>query len=92
MHQFREIDGVIKIPAEVRTKGTDDEQRHADSAIALLNFYAASLVDAAEIDFRATSTAGRAGQRAYADGPLARPAISPAGWGAVGGGPDTEGF
>ena len=92
VHQFREIDGVIKIPAEVRTKGSDDEQRHADSAIALLNFYAASLVDAAEIDFRATSTAGRAGQHAYAEGPLAKPAISPAGWGAVGGRPDTEGF
>jgi phage FluMu gp28-like protein len=42
LHQFRIIRGVGKIPSDVRTEGTDGGRRHADNAVALLNFYAAT--------------------------------------------------
>lgn len=43
LHQFRMISGVGRIPTDVRSEGTDGGRRHADSAVALLNFYAATL-------------------------------------------------
>ena len=39
---FEMINGVGKIPRDVRTKGTGGEKRHGDTAIALLNFHAAT--------------------------------------------------
>lgn len=41
LQQLRIIGGIGKIPRDVRTKGTDGGRRHADTAVALLNFYAA---------------------------------------------------
>lgn len=51
LQQFRIVGGVGKIPKAVRTKGTDGGRRHADAAIALLNFFAACEVEAAEYDY-----------------------------------------
>lgn len=45
LRQFRIVGGVGKVPRDVRTEGTDGGRRHADSAIALLNFYAATLAE-----------------------------------------------
>lgn len=59
--QFRTINGVSKIPREVRTVGTDDGQRHADSAVALLNFYAASRMDVTEYGYLPAAPAGSGG-------------------------------
>lgn len=51
VHQFRVINGVGKIPSDVRKVGTDGGKRHADSGVAILNFYAATLTDAHEYDY-----------------------------------------
>lgn len=45
LRQFRMVGGVGKIPRDVRTEGTDGGRRHGDSGVALLNFYAATLMD-----------------------------------------------
>ena len=43
LRQFQMIGGLAKIPTHVRTEGTDGGKRHADSAVALLNFHAATM-------------------------------------------------
>lgn len=53
LRQLRLIGGVGKVPRDVRTEGTDGGKRHADAAVALVNFHAATLAGAVEIDFRA---------------------------------------
>lgn len=53
LKQFQMIRGVGKIPNNIRTDGTDGGKRHADSAIALLNFYTATQSDVIEYDYRA---------------------------------------
>ncbi|MQX36829.1 hypothetical protein [Roseospira navarrensis] len=45
LQQFRVTNGVGKIPRDVRTEGTDGGRRHADTAVAALNCYAALDVD-----------------------------------------------
>ncbi len=42
IHQFRMVGGVGKIPTDVRSEGTDGGLRHADAAVAILNFFAAT--------------------------------------------------
>lgn len=42
LHQFRVVGGVGKIPSDVRTEGTDGGRRHGDTAVAILNFFAAT--------------------------------------------------
>lgn len=63
LHQFRVINGVGKIPVDVRTEGTDGGRRHADAAVALLNFYAATLGGVVEYGYqsarKAAEEAGR---------------------------------
>lgn len=56
LRQIRVIGGVGKVPSDVRTKGTDGGRRHADSAVGILNFYAASRVDPAEYGYRSART------------------------------------
>lgn len=43
--QLRTIDGVIKLPKDVRQTGTDGGKRHGDAAMALYFFYIASVLD-----------------------------------------------
>ena len=47
LRQIRMIGGVGKVPRDVRTEGTDGGKRHADTAVALMNFYAATLAELA---------------------------------------------
>ncbi|RKR03588.1 hypothetical protein [Maricaulis maris] len=42
LRQFKIVGGVAKIPRHVRTEGSDGGKRHADSAVATLNFFAAT--------------------------------------------------
>lgn len=67
LKQFRIINGVGKIPRDVRTKGTDDGKRHADTAVAIDNFYAATLLDVPDLDEAEIAGDGRAGDGAFAD-------------------------
>ena len=43
LRQFQVIGGVARIPRHIRTEGSDGGKRHGDSAVALLNFHAATL-------------------------------------------------
>jgi phage FluMu gp28-like protein len=52
LHQFRIVNGVGKIPRDVRTEGVDGGRRHADSAVAIQNFYAATLGDLVEYSYQ----------------------------------------
>ncbi|MGE4526817.1 MAG: hypothetical protein AB7D00_00495 [Rhodospirillaceae bacterium] len=52
LHQFRVVGGVGKIPRDVRTEGTDGGRRHGDAAVAILNFYAATLHEAEAFGYR----------------------------------------
>jgi phage FluMu gp28-like protein len=45
LRQFQVIGGVARIPTHVRTEGTDGGKRHADTAVGLLNFHAATMRD-----------------------------------------------
>lgn len=81
LHQFRIVRGVGKIPSAVRTEGTDGGRRHADNAVGLLNFFAATLMASSPIDFQ-SSGEPRAGLSAWGDSPLdARQTSS--GWGTI---------
>ncbi len=51
LHQFRLVNGVGRIPSNIRTEGTDGGRRHGDSGVALLNFHAATLVDVPEYGY-----------------------------------------
>lgn len=52
LRQIRMIGGVGKVPREVRTEGTDGGRRHADTAVGLMNFYAATKVDVIDYGYR----------------------------------------
>lgn len=52
LRQIRMIGGVGKVPRNIRTEGSDGGRRHADTAVALMNFYAASKADPAEYGYR----------------------------------------
>lgn len=52
LRQIRMIGGVGKVPSDVRKEGTDGGRRHADAAVALMNFYAATYRNVAPIEFR----------------------------------------
>lgn len=43
LRQIRIINGIAKVPSSVRNEGTDGGRRHGDAAVALLNFYAATI-------------------------------------------------
>jgi len=43
LRQLQMIGGVAKVPNHIRTEGTDGGKRHADNAIGLWNFHAATL-------------------------------------------------
>ena len=45
LRQIVMVGGVGKVPSNVRAKGTDGGRRHADSAVALMNFHAATLAE-----------------------------------------------
>lgn len=42
LRQFRSMRGVVKIPSNIRTEGTNGGKRHGDAGVALFNFHAAS--------------------------------------------------
>lgn len=70
LHQLRVINGVTKLPREVRQPSrSGGGQRHGDAAIALMLFHAASLAGAADYGYHPAPAArpldeGRAGERA----------------------------
>jgi len=57
--------GTWRIPSDVRTKGSDDGKRHADSAISLINLFAALEADVGLIEFESTGT--RQSQAAFSE-------------------------
>ncbi|SLN47869.1 hypothetical protein PSA7680_02458 [Pseudoruegeria aquimaris] len=66
LRQITMIGGVGKVPRDVRTKGTDGGKRHADTAVALMNFYAATQAESFDYGYRAASDL-RAGDRDHDD-------------------------
>lgn len=96
VHEFRTINGVIKIPNEVRKPSKtvkNAPKRHADSGIALLNFHVASQADWVKIEFMSTGQ-GRAGHQGFADlqDRAGGDRLRDTGWGSVGGVNDFGGF
>ncbi|WP_321392806.1 hypothetical protein [Emcibacter sp.] len=87
---FQLINGVGKIPRDVRVKGTDGGKHHGDSAIAILNCYAASLQDVIPIEFSSTGEK-RLDQYDYGEGTTERIAED-AGFGVVAGGNHYQGY
>jgi len=63
LRQITMIGGVGKVP---RTKGTDGGKRHADTAVALMNFHAATQAKSFDYGYRAASDL-RAGDRDHDD-------------------------
>lgn len=55
LRQIMMIGGVGKVPRDVRTKGTDGGKRHADTAVALMNFHAATSAESFDYGYRAAS-------------------------------------
>jgi phage FluMu gp28-like protein len=53
LRQIRMIGGVGKVPAQVRKEGTDGGKRHADTAVALMNFHAATQMEVIGYDYAA---------------------------------------
>ncbi|MBL4800868.1 MAG: hypothetical protein JKY45_03170 [Emcibacter sp.] len=53
---FEIINGVGKIPRDVRTKGVGGEKRHGDTAVALLNFHAATYGVVVVYDYESTKS------------------------------------
>lgn len=51
LYQFRLVNGVGRIPSDVRKVGTDGGRRHADAAIAILNAFAATSAPAESIAY-----------------------------------------
>lgn len=66
LRQITMIGGVGKVPRDVRTKGTDGGKRHADTAVALMNFHAATQAESFDYGYRAASDL-RAGDRDHDD-------------------------
>ncbi|WP_051182946.1 hypothetical protein [Desulfocurvibacter africanus] len=52
LRAIKVIKGVAKVPDDLRAKGSDGKQRHADSAVALVLAYAASQMDVEVFDYR----------------------------------------
>ncbi|PKQ02633.1 MAG: hypothetical protein CVT72_16710, partial [Alphaproteobacteria bacterium HGW-Alphaproteobacteria-11] len=55
LRQITMIGGVGKVPRDVRTKGTDGGKRHADTAVAMMNFHAATHAESFDYGYRAAS-------------------------------------
>ncbi len=55
LRQLRMIGGVGKVPRNVRTEGTDGGKRHADNAVSLLNFHAATSKEEVVFDYRSAA-------------------------------------
>jgi phage FluMu gp28-like protein len=86
------IGGVGKIPSDVRNVGVDGGRRHADAAVALMNFYAASCAPASPIEFQSTGQK-RVGFGAFGEGRRAGPLFDEqSGFGRARGGTDLRGF
>lgn len=60
IHQFRVINGVGRIPSDVRKVGTDGGRRHADAAVAVLNLFAATCAPAESFGYEGCGKRGRA--------------------------------
>ena len=67
LRELRTIDGVIKLPKEVRTTGTDDGKRHGDAAMAIMYAYAASREEPAEYGYTPAPKAPRGFEGAASD-------------------------
>lgn len=79
IHQFRIVNGVGKIPTDVRTEGTDGGRRHADSAVAILNFFAATYGEAEAYGYRsATPKSDAPGERRWSVPASGRDTVSSA--------------
>lgn len=89
LRQLAVINGVGKVPRNIRTEGTDGGRRHADNAVALLNFYAATLAAAPPFEFASTGDR-RVGIGAWGDAPAT--GSSRTGFGTVPGGLDLSGW
>lgn len=59
LRELRSIDGVIKLPSEVRTTGTDDGNRHGDAAMAVMYANAASDEEPTEYGYTAAKKPNR---------------------------------
>lgn len=66
LRQIRMIGGVGKVPRNVRTEGSDGGRRHADTAVALMNFHAATVAESFDYGYRPASDL-RAGDRDHDD-------------------------
>lgn len=62
LRQVKMIGGVGKVPRDIRTEGTDGGKRHADDAVALMNFYAATRTPPIEYGYRPVPTGRDAGR------------------------------
>jgi phage FluMu gp28-like protein len=81
------VKGIVKIPTGHSTTGADGGKRHADGAIAAMLMEHAAGAEPTSTDMR---TAGRRlAENPYGEEP---PAVVSAGWGAVAGGANIEGF
>lgn len=56
LRQIRMIGGVGKVPRNVRTEGTDGGKRHADSAVSLMNFHAATMGPVPDYGYQAVAS------------------------------------
>ena len=60
LRSLRKVRGVVKVPNNARTTGTDGKQRHGDAAIAAaLATYAVEVIDAGPIEFTAVGKSPR---------------------------------
>ncbi|MBI5058948.1 hypothetical protein HZB60_04080 [candidate division KSB1 bacterium] len=93
LRQIQVIKGIPKIP-DVREKGKDGKQRHADSAIALALAHYAATRDTGPIEFEALNQP-RASARAWEDSPIAGGSLDiheDRGFGVVAGHMDLRGY
>ncbi len=85
------IRGVARIPSQIRTKGTDGKGRHGDGAVALINFFTATLQEVTPVEFAAGGS--RIGAQALPDAYRVPDIVNlDDGFGTVGGGFDFIGF
>ncbi|MEQ1689109.1 MAG: hypothetical protein ABL874_11095, partial [Sphingopyxis sp.] len=59
LRQIRVVGGVGKVPRDVRENGTDGGKRHADTAVGLMNFHAATMRDYMSYAYQPVASAGR---------------------------------
>lgn len=79
LRQIRVVGGVGRVPRDVRETGTDGGKRHADTAVGLMNFYAATLQEAEEYGYRALPRPGGDGRGRLRERPVHDDDLRPAG-------------